>query len=186
LRSFGSLLCGGKGIAQGLKKLKETPSKVRPIHPEKAIDWVSAEAPHRTRPGTERGRYPGGNLKDSGDHRRARDGEDHSHHGDPADLSTVETEDPPRRPTGRAAKRMSEATGWEARTIHRLLEYSPKKGGFTKNEEDLLEADLLIIDEASMVDTLLMYHLIKALRRRPISFWWGMSTNFRRSDRETF
>ncbi len=58
---------------------------------------------------------------------------------------------------------MSEATGWEAKTIHRLLEYSPKKGGFKKDQEDPLEADVVIIDEASMVDTLLMYHLLKAI-----------------------
>ena len=66
-------------------------------------------------------------------------------------------------PTGRAAKKMSEATGWQAKTIHRLLEFSPQKAGFKKDEEDLLEADVLIIDETSMVDTLLMYHLLKAI-----------------------
>ena len=58
---------------------------------------------------------------------------------------------------------MSEATGWEAKTIHRLLEYSPKKGGFKKDQDDPLDADVLIIDETSMVDTLLMYHLLKAI-----------------------
>jgi exodeoxyribonuclease V alpha subunit len=66
-------------------------------------------------------------------------------------------------PTGRAAKRMSEATGQEARTIHRLLEYSMQKGGFQRNEQHPLECDLLIVDEASMIDTLLMYHLVKAV-----------------------
>jgi exodeoxyribonuclease V alpha subunit len=66
-------------------------------------------------------------------------------------------------PTGRAAKRMYEATGCEAKTIHRLLEYSPQKRGFKKDQDDPLEADLVIIDETSMVDTLLMYHLLKAI-----------------------
>ncbi len=66
-------------------------------------------------------------------------------------------------PTGRAAKRMSETTGHDAKTIHRLLEYSFTKGGFQKNEEKPLNCDLLIIDEASMIDTILMYHLIKAI-----------------------
>ena len=66
-------------------------------------------------------------------------------------------------PTGRAAKRMSETTGHEARTIHRLLEYSFAKGGFQKNEEKPLDCDLLILDEASMIDTILMHHLIKAV-----------------------
>jgi exodeoxyribonuclease V alpha subunit len=66
-------------------------------------------------------------------------------------------------PTGRAAKRLSEATGREARTIHRLLEYSPQKGGFQRNEDKPLECDLLIVDEISMIDTVLMHHLLKAL-----------------------
>jgi exodeoxyribonuclease V alpha subunit len=69
-------------------------------------------------------------------------------------------------PTGRAAKRMHEATGFEAKTIHRLLEFSPREGKFRKDEGDPLEADLIIIDEASMVDTLLMYHLLKAVPRK--------------------
>jgi len=66
-------------------------------------------------------------------------------------------------PTGRAAKRMSETTNHEARTIHRLLEFSFKKGGFQKNEENPLDCQLLIVDEASMIDTLLMHHLLKAV-----------------------
>jgi exodeoxyribonuclease V alpha subunit len=66
-------------------------------------------------------------------------------------------------PTGRAAKRMMETTGHEAKTIHRLLEYSMRKGGFQKNADSPLDCDLLIIDEASMIDTLLMHHLLKAI-----------------------
>ena len=66
-------------------------------------------------------------------------------------------------PTGRAAKRMQEATGHEAKTIHRLLEYNMRKGGFQKNEASPLDCDLLIVDEASMIDTVLMHHLLKAL-----------------------
>lgn len=66
-------------------------------------------------------------------------------------------------PTGRAAKRLSEVTGREASTLHRLLEYSPKKGGFQRNEDRPLDADLVIVDEASMVDILLMNHLLKAI-----------------------
>jgi len=66
-------------------------------------------------------------------------------------------------PTGRAAKRMSEATGQEAKTIHRLLEYSFQKGGFQKNDQEPLTCDVLIVDEASMVDCVLMYHLLKAV-----------------------
>jgi exodeoxyribonuclease V alpha subunit len=66
-------------------------------------------------------------------------------------------------PTGRAAKRMSETTCFEARTIHRLLEFSFAKGGFQKNEKRPLSCDLLVVDEASMIDTILMYHLLKAV-----------------------
>ncbi|MBP8128512.1 MAG: ATP-dependent RecD-like DNA helicase [Candidatus Hydrogenedentes bacterium] len=66
-------------------------------------------------------------------------------------------------PTGRAAKRMEEATGRPARTIHRLLEYSPQNGGFTRNEYNPLHVELLVIDEASMIDIALMHHLLKAL-----------------------
>lgn len=69
-------------------------------------------------------------------------------------------------PTGRAAKRMSEATGYEAKTIHRLLKYSPKENAFEKNFENPLEVDALIVDEVSMVDTVLMNSLLRAV---PIS-----------------
>jgi len=66
-------------------------------------------------------------------------------------------------PTGRASKRMSEATAYPARTIHRMLEYSFQKGGFQRNNDHPLEVDVLILDEVSMVDTILMYHLLKAV-----------------------
>ena len=60
-------------------------------------------------------------------------------------------------------KIFSRSTGHEARTIHRLLEFSFQKGGFQKNEEKPLDCDLLIVDEASMIDTILMHHLLKAI-----------------------
>ena len=66
-------------------------------------------------------------------------------------------------PTGRAAKRMSEATGYEAKTIHRLLEFDPKTGGFKRGQEKPIDCDLLVVDEASMVDVLLMQSLLKAV-----------------------
>ena len=66
-------------------------------------------------------------------------------------------------PTGRAAKRLSESAQAEARTIHRLLEFDPRHGGFRKDEADPLDADLLIVDEVSMVDVLLMNQLLKAV-----------------------
>lgn len=69
-------------------------------------------------------------------------------------------------PTGRAAKRMAEAAGHEAKTIHRMLEYTGSLsagGDFMKNENDPLDCDLLIVDEASMIDQVLFHHLLKAV-----------------------
>ncbi|MBW1710210.1 MAG: ATP-dependent RecD-like DNA helicase [Deltaproteobacteria bacterium] len=66
-------------------------------------------------------------------------------------------------PTGRAAKRMSEATGLEAKTIHRMLKFNVRKRGFQKNGREPLKCDLLIVDEASMIDVTLMHHLLKAV-----------------------
>ena len=69
-------------------------------------------------------------------------------------------------PTGRAAKRMKEATGMDARTIHRLLEIDPKSFGFKRDEDNPLECDLLVVDESSMVDVSLMQSLLKAVPDR--------------------
>lgn len=66
-------------------------------------------------------------------------------------------------PTGRAAKRLSETTGRDAKTIHRLLEYSPHSNGFTRNLQNPLDADVIIIDEMSMVDIVLMNRLMQAI-----------------------
>ena len=66
-------------------------------------------------------------------------------------------------PTGRAAKRLSETTKREAKTIHRLLEFSPGENGFKRNAENPLETDVVIIDEISMVDLVLMNNLLKAV-----------------------
>jgi len=151
------------GVAQRLINLKESPSNIRPIHPEKAIEWVqqklSIELAQRQKeavllaatskvliitggPGTGKTTLITAILRI---------------------FQQLKLRILLAAPTGRAAKRMNEATGWEAKTIHRLLEYSPHKGDFKKDQDDPLEADVVIIDEASMVDTLLMYHLLKAI-----------------------
>jgi hypothetical protein len=86
-------------------------------------------------------------------------------------------------PTGRAAKRMTEATGFEAKTIHRLLEVDPKGGGFKRGDDNPLDCDLLVVDETSMVDVMLMQVLMKAVPDRAallvvgdlgIIFWCGL------------
>jgi len=66
-------------------------------------------------------------------------------------------------PTGRAARRLSEVTGKKAATVHKLLGYNPTEGFFEKNRDNPLETDVMIVDEVSMVDTLLMYQLTQAL-----------------------
>lgn len=66
-------------------------------------------------------------------------------------------------PTGRAAKRLAEATGREAKTVHRLLEYSPAAGGFQRGGSRPLEAEFVVVDEVSMVDISLMNHLLAAI-----------------------
>ena len=67
-------------------------------------------------------------------------------------------------PTGRAAKRLSETTGREAKTIHRLLEFSPQNNGFKRNRQNPLDTDVVIVDETSMVDLVLMNRLMQAIR----------------------
>lgn len=69
-------------------------------------------------------------------------------------------------PTGRAAKRLSEAVGREAKTVHRLLEYSPGQRGFQRNASKSLECDVVVIDESSMMDLPLMFHLLTAMDDR--------------------
>lgn len=76
-------------------------------------------------------------------------------------------------PTGRAAKRMEETTGLEAKTIHRLLETNPMSGGFAKNEESLLDCDLVVVDEVSMLDVPLFYALLEAIAPRSALFLVG-------------
>jgi len=151
------------GIAKRLMDLKESPSNIRPIHPEKAIDWVqkklNIELAQKQKeavllaatskvliitggPGTGKTTIITAILRI---------------------FQQLKLRILLSAPTGRAAKRMNEATSWEAKTIHRLLEFSPHKGGFKKDQDDPLVADVVIIDETSMVDTLLMYHLLKAI-----------------------
>ena len=71
-------------------------------------------------------------------------------------------------PTGRAAKRLSEATGHESVTLHRLLEYRPSAGGFGRNASNPLEADVVVVDEASMIDLFLMDALVAAAPPRAV------------------
>jgi exodeoxyribonuclease V alpha subunit len=84
-------------------------------------------------------------------------------------------------PTGRAAKRMSEQTGIEAKTLHRLLELDPLHGGFKRNAEYPLDCDLLVIDETSMVDVSLMLAVLKSIPSRAALLLVGAAPNIRPS-----
>jgi len=66
-------------------------------------------------------------------------------------------------PTGRAAKRLAEVTGHDAGTLHRLLEWNPREGGFQRNARNPLETDFVVVDEVSMIDVLLAHHLVQAI-----------------------
>ncbi|RPI09787.1 MAG: ATP-dependent RecD-like DNA helicase, partial [Zetaproteobacteria bacterium] len=66
-------------------------------------------------------------------------------------------------PTGRAAKRLAEVTGREAATLHRLLEWNPREGGFQRNSRNPIETDFVVVDEASMIDVLLAHRLLQAI-----------------------
>ncbi|MFO0754595.1 MAG: ATP-dependent RecD-like DNA helicase [Thermodesulfovibrionales bacterium] len=151
------------GVAQSLLKLRNAPKTLRPFDAERAVAWVQGEL--------------GITLAEN----QARAVQEALRHkvmvitGGPGTGKTTLIKAIIRiygrlgqrillaAPTGRAAKRMTEATGLEAKTLHRLLEFGPQEGGFKRNEHNPLEADLVVIDEASMVDTILMHHVLKAV-----------------------
>ncbi len=150
-------------VARRLKTLLESPKQLLQIDVEKAIEWVQG-INHITLAETQKQAL-----------RKAIGGKVLVITGGPGTGKTTLVNSLVRilerksqrivlaSPTGRAAKRLSEVTGREAKTIHRLLEYSPSEGGFKRNEDNPLDADLVVIDEASMVDILLMNNLLKAI-----------------------
>ena len=151
------------GIANRLKILLAVPKSLRPIDSAKALSWVQnrlsiqlADEQRRAvqsaldskvmvitgGPGTGKTTIVNAILKI---------------------FSTIAARILLAAPTGRAAKRMGETTGFPAQTIHRLLKFSPAKNAFEMNFENPLDCDVLIVDEASMIDTVLMHHLLKAV-----------------------
>lgn len=152
-----------KRIAERIKLLISTPEILRPVQVEKAVEWVQKElsiqlAPNQLEairnalknkvliltggPGTGKTTIINAILKI---------------------FNAMGARCLLAAPTGRAAKRMTETTGIPAKTLHRLLEFSFQSGGFQKNEEKPLNCHVLIVDEASMIDTVLMHHLMKAV-----------------------
>jgi len=151
------------GVARELQRIYEAPCKIRDVITDSAIKW--AEKTHRIRFAKEQKKAITESLQQK----------IHIITGGPGTgkstitrailsiTSKVTDKITLAAPTGRAAKRMSEITGKKAFTIHSLLEFDFNGGGFKRNRENPLTARLLIIDEASMIDTLLMYHLLKAI-----------------------
>ena len=151
------------GIAQSVKSLIDAPKSLRDIDSQKAIDWVQGQLAIT---------LAGKQIEAV---RRAIENKVMVITGGPGTGKTtiinavlkiyarIKARMMLAAPTGRAAKRMGETTGLEAKTIHRLLEYSPQKGGFQRNEDKPLDCDVLVIDEASMIDTILMYFLLRAV-----------------------
>lgn len=151
------------GIARELKRLKDGVCHLRPVDTVKALEWVQEKL--------------GIQLAPNQSHAVAMALEDKVQviTGGPGTgkstitnaILTITKKLTPNillaAPTGRAAKRMTEITGRKASTIHSLLEFDFKKRGFKRNRDTPLECDLLIVDEASMIDTLLMYSLLKAI-----------------------
>ncbi|MCJ7772228.1 MAG: AAA family ATPase, partial [Desulfobacterales bacterium] len=152
------------GVAQRVKTLANTPKSIRTVNVQKEIDWVQGKllihlADQQVEavrcvlqnkiiiitggPGTGKTTIVGAILKIFG---------------------KLKIRILLAAPTGRAAKQLSEATGHEAQTIHRMLEFSMQKGGgFQKDEKNPLDCDLLVVDEASMIDIALMHSLLKAM-----------------------
>ena len=157
-----------ENLSKKLVDLKSSRHSIRPIDSEKAIDWVENKL----------------NIKLAGKQKEAIISATQEKiiiiTGGPGTgkttiiksileiLKTLKLRIALTAPTGRAAKRMNETTGHPAQTIHRLLKYEPGKGGFSYNQNNPLETDVLIVDEASMIDIYLMYNLIKAIPKHAL------------------
>ena len=151
------------GIASRLKKLQSAPHSRRKIDAEKAVEWVQKQLSMSLAPNQIEAVKSAVNSKVMVITGGPGTGKTTIIKAILTIFGRLGIDILLAAPTGRAAKRMSEATGREAKTIHRLLEFSPQKMGFQKNEENPLKCDLLVIDEASMIDTVLMYQLLKAV-----------------------
>ena len=158
-----SLFNAEMGIARELLRLKRGKSKLRPIDAERAIQWVQEKLAIQLAANQQKAvisAITGKLLIITGG-----PGTGKSTITNAILTITLKLTDKIclAAPTGRAAKRMSEITHQKASTIHSLLEFDFKTMGFKRNRENPLEADLIVVDEASMIDTYLMYSLLKAI-----------------------
>jgi len=150
-----------KNLAKRLRVLVNTPPSIRKIDADKAIDWLQGKLSIRLADKQVEAIRCAARSKVMVIKGGPGVGKTTIINAVIKIFSAIKTRILLAAPTGRAAKRMSEATGHEAKTIHRLLDFA--KGGFKRNEENPLDCDLLIVDESSMIDTLLMNHLLKAI-----------------------
>ena len=130
------------------------------IDPDKALPWVEQRIGFSLAESQIAAIRTCADLQSVSHHRRPRRRQDHHHQRHPSHTLCEGGEALFVRAEGCAAKRMTEATGFEAKTIHRLLEVDPKSGGFKRGEDNPLDSDLLVVDEASMVDVMLMRSLV--------------------------
>ena len=155
-----------QGVALSVARLGRQGHQTPPwgrLDPGLAIPWVEGRTGLALSE-SQRPRWPWRSRgKVGGHHRRARGGQDHGGQQHPADPEGQGREVLLCAPTGRAAKRLTESTGLEAKTIHRLLEFDPKVMGFRRDQYSPLEADLVVVDEVSMVDVVLMNQLLRAV-----------------------
>ncbi len=152
-----------RNIANRLKILLQVPKSARPVNIEKALEWVQGQLSielAREQIGAVRGALDAKVMVITGG---PGTGKTTIINAILKIYGAIDVKILLAAPTGRAAKRMTEATDHPAKTIHRLLEYSPAKAGFQKNFDHPLDCDLLVVDEASMIDTLLMHHLLQAV-----------------------
>lgn len=151
------------GIAKEIKRLSSNPSTLRSVDIEKALDWVQThlniELAQNQKIAVQNSLQEKLHIITGG----PGTGKSTITNAILAISSKLTANIVLAAPTGRAAKRMSEITGKKASTIHSLLEFDFKAGGFKKNRKTPIECDLIIIDESSMIDTLLMNSLLKAI-----------------------
>jgi exodeoxyribonuclease V alpha subunit len=158
-----SLYTAELGIARELLRLKRGKSHLRPIDEEKALRWVQEHLKIDLAPGQKKAVAASASGKIQIITGGPGTGKSTITNAILAILSKLTSLILLAAPTGRAAKRMSEITGYKAATIHSLLEFDFKTMGFKRNRDNPLECDLIVIDEASMIDTFLMYSLLKAI-----------------------
>ncbi len=158
-----NLFVAESGIAKELKRLKNTPCSIRNVDTVKAIEWVQEQLKIKLALNQQEAVIQAMQEKLQIITGGPGTGKSTITNAILCITSKLTQNIVLAAPTGRAAKRMSEITGKKALTIHSLLEFDFKNGGFKRNRKNPLECDLIIVDEASMIDTQLMFNLLKAI-----------------------